>query len=49
MIKRIQIENFKSFGKVDIEPLPGVNLLIGPNNVGYWMLLSFRNNIGYHA
>lgn len=49
MIKRIQIENFKSFGKVDIEPHPGLNLLIGPNKVGYWMLLSSGNNIGYHA
>ena len=34
MIKRIQIENFKSFGKVDVEPHPGVNLLIGPNSSG---------------
>jgi chromosome segregation ATPase len=48
MIKRIQIENFKSFGKVDIEPYPGVNLLIGPNKVGR-MMLSFEINIGYHA
>jgi chromosome segregation ATPase len=49
MIKRIQIDNFKSFGKVDIEPRPGVNLLIGPNKVGHRMLLCFENNIGYHA
>jgi chromosome segregation ATPase len=48
MIKRIKIENFKSFGKVDIEPHPGVNLVIGPNKVGR-MMLSFENNIGYHA
>ena len=48
MIKRIQIENFKSFGKVDIEPHPGVNLVIGPNKVGQ-MMLSFENNIRYHA
>lgn len=34
MIKRIQIENYKSFGKVDIEPHPRVNLLIGPNSSG---------------
>jgi len=34
MIKRIQIENFKSFGKVDLEPHPKVNLLIGPNSSG---------------
>ena len=34
MIKRIQIENFKSFGKVDLEPHPNVNLLIGPNSSG---------------
>lgn len=34
MIKRIQIENFKSFGKLDIEPHPRVNLLIGPNSSG---------------
>ena len=34
MIKRIQIENFKSFGKVDLEPHPRVNLLIGPNSSG---------------
>jgi len=34
MIKRIQIDNFKSFGKLDIEPHPRVNLLIGPNSSG---------------
>ncbi|HRH34506.1 MAG TPA: AAA family ATPase [Catalimonadaceae bacterium] len=34
MIKRIQIENFKSFGKVDLEPHSKVNLLIGPNSSG---------------
>jgi predicted ATPase len=34
MIKRIQIENFKSFGKLDLEPHPKVNLLIGPNSSG---------------
>jgi len=34
MIKRIQIENFKSFGKVDLKPHPRVNLLIGPNSSG---------------
>lgn len=34
MIKRIQIKNFKSFGKVEIEPHPKVNLLIGPNSSG---------------
>ena len=34
MIKRIQIENFKSFGNVDLEPHPRVNLLIGPNSSG---------------
>jgi predicted ATPase len=34
MISRIQIENYKSFGKVDIEPHPSVNLLIGPNSSG---------------
>jgi predicted ATP-dependent endonuclease of OLD family len=34
MIKRIHVENFKSFGKLDLEPQPKVNLLIGRNSSG---------------
>src|SRR5205085_532488 len=34
MIKRIQLENFMSHARTEIEPAPGLTVLLGPNNCG---------------
>ncbi|MCD6385868.1 AAA family ATPase, partial [Candidatus Sumerlaeota bacterium] len=39
-VKQVKISNFRAFHSADIPLYPGLNILIGPNNVGKSTILS---------